>query len=247
MKELSQQDLQRCLSKGTDLSFKEQDRAIWILQSRQLKEWLVAPRSRALLLNGNGEGSPTFSPCTLLTAKLLEGLRQVQPIICLFYFCSLHTSDQREDASTLVKTMVSQLLHCGVTYDTSFLTPKDLEKIEQNDLNTLCMLFQQLMQQIPSGILLFLVVDGINFYERSERRQDFLEVLKVLLAILEERRNLAFKILLSCHGRSSFAKNLVGKENTLTAPSVVDGSRQGWSEQRFRKALGQEISNLGKE
>ena len=250
LKELSQQDLQRCLSRGTALSLKEQDRVKWIMQSRQLQEWLTGAHSRALLLNGNGEGSPTFSPCTFLTARFLEGLRQVQPIICLFYFCSLHMSsreDQREDTITLAKTLVSQLLHCDVTYDTSFLTQEDLEKIEQNDLSTLCMLFQRLMQQIPSGTFLFLVVDGINFYERSERRQDFLEIIKVLLAVLEECHKSVFKLLLGCHGRSTFAKDLIRKEDILTAPTSVDGTRQGWSEHTFRKSLGQDIGNLDQE
>ena len=250
LKELSQQDLQRCLGKGTILGLKEQDRVKWIMQSRQLQEWLTGPRSRALLLNGNGEGSPTFSPCTFLTAKFLEGLRQVQPIICMFYFCSLHMSsreDYREDAGTLVKTLVSQLLNCDLPYDTSFLTPEDLEKIEQNDLSTLCMLFQQLMQQVPTRTFLFLIVDGISFYERSERRQEFLEVLKVLLTVVEECQSSVFKLLLSCHGRSSFAKDLIPNENILTVPAFVDGTRQGWSEHTFRKSLGQEINNLDRE
>ena len=219
------------------------------MQSRQLQEWLTGPRSRVLLLNGNGAGSPTFSPCTFLGAKFLEGLRQVQPIICLFYFCSLHMSsrkDHQEDASTLAKILVSQLLHCDVSYDTSFLTQEDLDKIEQNDLSTLCMLFQRLIQQIPSGTFLFLVVDGINFYERSERRQDFLDVLKVLLAVLEESDNFIAKLLLTCHGRSSFAKDLIRNDNILTVPTFVDGTRQGWSEHTFGKSLGQEISNLNK-
>ncbi|KAL8791964.1 MAG: hypothetical protein Q9195_005453 [Heterodermia aff. obscurata] len=250
LRALSQQDLQRCLSKVTTLSLKEQDRVKWVMQSRKFQEWLAGPRSRALLLNGNGDGSPTFSPCTFLAAKFLEGLRQVQPIISLFYFCSLHMSskeDSREDATTLAKTLVSQLLHCDVIYDTSFLTPEDLENVEQNDLSTLCVLLQRLMQQIPSRTFLFLVVDGINFYERSERRQDFLEVVKVLLAVLEECHNSVFKVLLSCHGRSSFVKDLIGNENILTVPTFVDGTRQGWSEHTFRKSLGQEISNLDKE
>ena len=217
------------------------------MQSRQLQEWLTEPRSRALLLNGNGEGSPTFSPCTFLAAKFIEGLGQIQPIVCLFYFCSLHMSsreEHRENASTLAKTLVSQLLSCDVSYDTSFLTQEDMGKIEQNDLSTLCMLFQRLMDQIPSGTFIFLVVDGINFYERSERRNDFLELLKVLLAILEECHNSVFKLLLSCHGRSSFAKDLIPNGNILTVPTFVDGTRQGWSEHTFRKSLGQEISKL---
>ena len=250
LEELSQQDLQRCLSKGTTLGLKDQDRVKWIMQSRQLQEWLTEPRSRTLLLNGNGEGSPTFSPCTFLTAKFLEGLRQVQPIICMFYFCSLHMSSReghREDAGTLVKTLVSQLLYCDLPYDTSFLTQEDLEKIEQSDLSTFCMLLQQLMQQIPSGTFLFLVVDGISFYERSERRQGLLEVLKVLLAVLEECQSSVLKLLLSCHGRSSFAKDLIPNENILTVPTFVDGTRQGWSEHTFRKSLGQEINNLDTE
>ena len=246
-RDLPQQDLKRCLGMGTSLSLTDQDRVEWMMRSSKLREWLNAPKSRTLLLNGDGDANEMFSPTTFLSAKLLESLAHIEPIFLQSFFCSLHTSsrnDNMADATGLIKSFVSQLLLHDVAWDLAFLSITHLEKIQHNDVETICALFRRLVQQLPDTTFLFWMIDGINYYERSERRRDFLKVIHELLGIINDCSGVVIKLLLTCPGKSLYVKDALSKEDILIVPPVVDGSRQGWSERAFQKTLGHEIDQM---
>lgn len=246
-KDLPQQDLKRCLGMGTSLSLTDQDRVEWMMRSSKLREWLNASESRTLLLNGDGDANEMFSPTTFLSAKLLESLAHIEPIVLQSFFCSLHTSsrnDNMADATGLIKSFVSQLLLRDVAWDLAFFPVTHLEKIQHNDIETICALFRRLIQQLPDTTFFFWMIDGINYYERSERRRDFLKVIHELMDIIKDCSGIVIKLLLTCPGKSLYVKDALGKEDILTVPQTVDGSRQGWSERAFQKTLGHDIDNL---
>ncbi|CAD6587129.1 MAG: hypothetical protein ASARMPREDX12_002758 [Alectoria sarmentosa] len=245
--DIPQQDLKRCLSMGLSLSLTDQDRVEWMIQSPKLRTWLNFPKSRTLLLNGDGDANEMFSSTTFLSAKLLESLGNMEPIVSQHFFCSLHTTSRKDvmaDATGLIKSFVSQLLPRGISWDLNYLSTTDLGKIQQNDLATICALFRRLIQQLPDTTFIFWMIDGINYYERSERRRDFLTVVHELLGIIKDYDGVVIKLLLTCPGISLYAKDALGKEDILTVPPTVDGGRQGWSERAFQKTLGKEIKNL---
>lgn len=232
----------------TLLSLTDQDRVEWMIRSPQLREWLIfTPKSRTLLINGNGDTNETLSPTTFLAAKLSESLGHIEPIMSQYFFCSLHTSSRKDnmaDATGLIKSFVCQLLQRDVPWDLSVLSPSDLIQIEHNELNSICALFRKLIQQLPDPTFLFWIIDGINYYERAERRRDFVSVIHELLGIINDCKNVVIKLLLTCPGRSLYVKDALGKEDVLNVPPTVDGGRQGWSERKFQKALGHEIETL---
>lgn len=245
---LAQQDLKRCLDMGTSLSLTDQDRVEWMMRSSKLREWLNAPESRTFLLNGDGDANEMFPPTTFLSAKLSESLAHIEPTFLQSFFCSLHTSsrnDNMADATGLVKSFISQLLLRDVAWDLAFLSTTHLEKIQRNDIDTICALLRSLIQQLPDATFLFWMIDGINYYERSERRRNFLKVIHELLAIIKDCNGVVIKLLLTCPGKSLYVKDALAKEDILTVPPTVDGSRQGWSERAFRKTLRKEVENLG--
>lgn len=90
------------------------------------------------------------------------------------------------------------------------------------------------------------MIDGINYYERSEWRRDFLKVVHSMLDTITacSTNGVVIKLLLTCPGKSLYVKDLLNKEDILTVPPTVDGSRQGWSERTFQKTLGNEIGKL---
>ena len=218
------------------------------MQSPQLREWLIfTPESRTLLINGDGDTNETFPPTTFLAAKLSESLGHIEPIISLHFFCSLHTTSRKDkmaNATGLIKSFVCQLLHRDVPWDLSFLSPTDIAQIEHDELKPVCALFQKLIQHLPDPTFLFWIIDGINYYERAERRRDFVNVIHELLGIIDDCKNVVIKLLLTCPGRSLYVKDALGKEDILNVPSTVDGGCQGWSERKFQKAIGHEIENL---
>ena len=186
--DVPQQDLKRCLSMGKSLIIIDQDRVKWTMQSPKLLKWLISsPKSRTLLINGNGDANEMFSSTTFLSAKMLESLGQIEPILSQHFFCSLHTTsriDNMADATGLIKSFVCQLLLRDFAWDLTFLSTTDLWKIQNNDLETICALFRKLVQQLRDPTFLFWIIDGINYYERSERRRDFLKVIHELLGVI---------------------------------------------------------------
>ena len=224
------------------------------MQSPKLREWLNSPNSRTLLLNGDGDPNDMFSPTTFVSAKLLESLSHIEPVFLQHYFCSLHTSSSpsrknNDNATGLLKSFISQLLLRDDvnSWDLSFLSATDIDKLHQtNDLETLCLLFRNLIQQLPPTTFLFWMIDGINYYERSERRRGFLKVINSLLDTLKacSTNGVVIKLLLTCPGKSLYVKDLLNKEDILTVPPTVDGSRQGWSERVFQRTVGSEIGKL---
>lgn len=146
-------------------------------------------------------------------------MRHIQPIISHHFFCSLHTTsreDIKDDATGIIRSFIVQLLLRDIPWGLSFLSKKDLEKIEHDDLETVFVLFQKIVLQLPNLTFVFWMIDGINYYERSERRQDFLKVIHGLLGIIKERDDIVIKLLLTCHSKSAYVKDTDEKDDILT-------------------------------
>ena len=233
---------------GTSLSLTDQDRVEWMMRSPKLRQWLNSSESRTLLLNGDGDANEIFSPTTFLSAKLVESLAHIEPVISQHFFCSLHTTSRTDplaDAATgLIKSFVAQLLLRDVSWDLAFLSVTDLDKIEHNDVEAISVLFRRLVGQLPDATFLFWMIDGVNYYERSERRRDFLKVIRDLLGIIRDCDGVVIKLLLTCPGKSLYVKDALSKEDVLNVPPIVDGGRQGWSERAFQKTLGHDVDKL---
>lgn len=202
-------DLDRCQQMSKALDLASQDRIQWMMKAQKLSEWLTSPKSRTLLINGNMPGNEAFSPTTILCAQLLQSLQAVSPIITVHFFCSLHTISRdglESDATGLFKSLITQLLMRDLSWHLGFLSSKDLDRLKDDDFDTIAMLFWELIQQSPPKTFMFWVIDGITFYERSARRRNFVRLIEELLDVMEQSQNVVVKLLLTCHGRSVFVK-----------------------------------------
>lgn len=217
------------------------------MQSGRFRQWLNHPTSKAILIHGNGNGNETFSPTTFLSAKLLETLKNIRPIITLHFFCSLHATSKgnmKEDPTGMMKSFIAQLLLRDMPWDLTFLTPEKQDRIGANDLGSLCDTLRHLLRQLPNTTLLFCTIDGVTFYEGAEWRIDFLKAVRELLSIMASCDKVVMKLLLTCHGRSSFVKDYIGKEDILEAPATIDGDFQGWNDQLWDRSVGRNLDCL---
>ena len=230
------------------LELVDHDRLKWMVEAREVQDWLSFPKSQILLINGNGESNDMYAPTTVLSAKLLERLGRIEPIISLSFFCSLHMDSSTfstDNAAGLLKSFVRQLLQRDIPWDLTFISSRhDLWRIQMDDLSTIRKLLQGLMVQLPNQTFLFLMIDGINYYERSARRRDFLKAMDVLLGIIKDDNRMIIKLLLTCHGTSFFVKNLLDKDRILHVPATIDGDHQGWSEEWYERKIGPQMEKL---
>ncbi|KAA8909066.1 hypothetical protein FN846DRAFT_943266, partial [Sphaerosporella brunnea] len=162
-------DREACVHAGQAFKMATQDRAGWLMQSEKT-EIMVR------LIHGNHEPLK-ISPVSYLCAMLVESLEKLKPALVLYFFCGSHTQsrDPLSNAYALLKSLLAQLLSQH-TFDTSFLQPYDLD----------------------STVALFCIIDGISFFETSQREPAMHAVLDKLLALARgDTMGTVFKLLVT--------------------------------------------------
>ena len=198
------QDTSTLLHIVGNLSFGSQDRAVALITSSVMQKWLTSTVSLPLIVNGHmfsSEGEIRQSPLSYFCAKLINSIlpsrtslqaAKNRGVFAVNWFCGQHTNfnDYGPGMSdydahppgmlnNLLGQLIVQLLEC------TSLTQFDHLSVSSNDprLSELCDLFVLLVEALPRGSMLFIVIDGISYYEDEERREECMEVVSMLTEI----------------------------------------------------------------
>jgi hypothetical protein len=159
------------LAHGMSMPLPDQDRAVHIIQSETLHDWLGTPTSSVLLINGNGHGSNGLrSAVSFVSAKLADALEEVgktidSPIINLYFFCGEHANwrDGPDNGLTgLMMSLLGQLLTQS-EFDLSVI--KNPSKLHTADIEQLSRGFRKLIKQLGPESMVFCIVDSVSFYQ----------------------------------------------------------------------------------
>ena len=215
------------------LSSGSQDRAVALIMSQTMQTWLTSAVSLPLLVNGHmfsAEGETRQSPLSYLCAKLVDSIvphntssqtRTNRTVFAVRWFCGQHTNmydygpgmtDYEAHPPGMLNNMlaqlITQLLECPFLpqIEDLSLTRQDPQLVE------LCTLFNQLVRALPRGSILFIVIDGISYYEDEERREECMEVLSTLTELTRESSESAngclVKLLVTAPLRSHYVLDL---------------------------------------
>ena len=198
------QDASTLLHIVDNLSFGSQDRAVALITSPVMQKWLTSTVSLPLIVNGHmfsSEGEIRQSPLSYFCAKLINSIlpsrtslqaAKNRGVFAVNWFCGQHTNfnDYGPGMSdydahppgmlnNLLGQLIVQLLEC------TSLPQLDHLSVSSNDppLSELCDLFVLLVEALPRGSMLFIVIDGISYYEDEERREECMEVVSMLTEI----------------------------------------------------------------
>ncbi|EWZ29498.1 hypothetical protein FOZG_16870 [Fusarium oxysporum Fo47] len=180
----------------------ERARAEQLVNTGQLREWLVSPHSAQLLIHGNYDIRCRVSGLTLLCTSLAGSLADRAPnCLCLLFYCGLHDNfdyDEYTGGRAVIQSFICQLL---CQYDFSnCISVGDVrpDLLHLDDVDELCCLFERLVFQLPRSTLLVCLIDGVVYYEREEFMESMADVLVTLLRISKEQRTSAnIKVLLT--------------------------------------------------
>lgn len=106
--------------------------------------------------------------------------------ISLTFFCGRHLDRNEAIAGGrgLIKSLISQML-VQYSFDTTILDGRMIQDALNGDLGALCALFRSLAHQLPSGITLVCLIDGIKYYERADFENEMGEALVHILNLLQ--------------------------------------------------------------
>lgn len=204
----------------------EQARAEQLIQSSRFRDWMVEGKSSQLLVHGNYEGQRYISGLSLFCLSFVQSLLARNPqFIPLIFFCGLHVDapiDQHTGGRAIIQNFICQLM-CLFDFDTRLLVSEKLDEhlIQQGNVNELCKLFQWLVGQLPQSTVLFCVIDGVEYYERTEFEHDMGFVVEKLLRISdEETTGAGVKILLTSPNRTHYVRQPFPDELVLSMESM---------------------------
>ena len=209
-------------------------RASCVVQSEMVRQWLGSAWSGCLLVQGNSDASLAISPLSLLCAKAIGIFSARKAVFVLRYFCGLHTriSKARDDATGMMNNLLGQLIlqseRLGMDLDLADFGPEDLRGAKEDHLPSLLAMFRKCILRIPYAYTIYCIIDGISFYETSQRRDSTLDVLHRLRRIITKAKDGVFKLLVTAPGRTRSVHRLFERDEILHVPEYVQSDAQGF-------------------
>lgn len=206
-------DIETCLRLGDAMNETSKAKAAKLIQNQVFKAFMTTDLfSTPLLVNGNEDMSCAegLSPYSLVAARLTQVSEQAESTFGIAYFCSEHRPYGNDSTvpvlvgmmASLVGQLITQLLDNGATLDLSFLDEISWNNLKKLKLKALCAVFEELTRQIPGDNVLFCILDEISLYETGLLRQDTDAVLRRLTRLTRRRKEIIFKLLVTCRGRA---------------------------------------------
>jgi len=167
-------DLDVVLRQANCLDAVSQGQARWLITTQEFRGWFGGSHSSLLLADGcTTEQIQLVSPMSGFCATLVSSLIDDEESIVLFFFAGLHCRSDGADRDFngprgIIRSLIAQLLLNSrlPKPNLDFIYPEFLEDCNRQNLRALCHIFVHLIQQVPPGIQVFCIVDGISWYEQ---------------------------------------------------------------------------------
>lgn len=246
--------LREVLQIGFSMDTENQNRSKWLMSDRKIGHWLRSSRSRKLQINGNS----TFdrvSPISFFCGLLIQSLKPVDSIVILSYFCGLtdpkgsNARPQRSGSSGLLRSLLTQLIKQWKFGKIKCLTKEDLEQLKRSgpelSLRDEMLVFRKLVAALPESQPLFIIVDGISYYEEGEYKTETKGIVSEVNALLRHVDVKAMmKVFVSSPTRSFEVKEYFEEYEIIEMPSNISGTMAGFADLQFSWNLGDDVTQL---
>ncbi|KAI0384793.1 hypothetical protein F5Y04DRAFT_277524 [Hypomontagnella monticulosa] len=240
--------LQQVLRTGFSMDTAEQIRAEWLMEDKSVSRWFRSKQSRRLLVNSNyrlERVTPTSFFCTML----VKSLKSIDSIVVLSCFCGLDTGEKKPPHSSgLLKNLLTQLVEQWKFGELTCLCQTDAEKLKSSskdlDLHDQKQLFRQLLAALPQQTPVFIVIDGINYYETSELSRETREVVKSInRLLLYDDVQAMIKVLVTSATRSFEVSDYFEDDEIVNMPEDMDRDTLSFSATQFESRFGSQVTN----
>ena len=162
---------------------------VGILRSSQMQDW-VNNVAGALLIQGHFDETSPFSPLSFLNASFVKYFRHCQSFISLAFLCGGH-SINKNGPLVMIRSLMAQLLQQYPVCSSSTLNSIRRSAALGQNFREMCRHFVCFAKEVPAGIPIYCLIDGIHFYENEPGVLDFLTEL--------DESKATTKILLTSH------------------------------------------------
>ena len=157
-----------------------------------------------------------------MCARLIDSLQSNAEFLVLHFFCGQHLSsatDPNANALGMVNSLLAQLL---LLYPDFEISHQDLADIEPNTLDSVQLLFEKLVAQLPPTVFMFVVIDGISLYEDATRLAETKQAMESFTGLVAgDDSGPVFKLMVTSPTRIRYLPEQVTKDEILSVPREV--------------------------
>jgi hypothetical protein len=235
-------EISMVLKHGLNSSAKFQNRAGWVGNTTEFRNWLGGPdKSQVLVVQGHGEFEKT-SPLSFLISLLYEKLEKAPHTLVLPFFCGRSTVSS--GPVHMVRALFIQLLALCDNYThngergrplLSFLGLDDMAMMKDLCYDTYAKAVLQLLRGLRKAHnAIFILIDAVEFYdsEWEDEMDDFMKRMRKLTKWFNKPENgTSGGVLRVLVTASSWSKRFSSPPRSLVVldvPEHIDGSLDGF-------------------
>lgn len=223
-------DLSFVLRQASRMSADSQARARWLMKTPLFQRWLGSASS-ALVLAVGALRLEKVSPMSVLTSTIALSLIEMPNTVVLHFFCGAHLDADAEDSLVgprgMLRSLIAQFL---IAYRAplpvlSAMGSQDfIHDCYNRTLPALCEVFRLLVEGGPQDTTIFVLIDGISWYEQPRWVGDLEFIVGLLKDLSVPGRAPILKVLLTSPSRTAEVHNLVNldTEYISLAPGNMD-------------------------
>jgi hypothetical protein len=236
--DFASRDAERSLREGNQLRTIDQQRAAWLMSNPKFQSWFKSGLSDMLVIDGMGEITPV-SPMSYFCSLMSQELRQIINAVPLSFFCGLHRGgDYMSDATAIMRSLITQLLanpFLRQNINLNFMSFDAILGVQQFRLDFLCELFRRIIGSLTISTAIFVIIDGISWFETELRLGELSFVMLSLRDLVIEcntsgaNGGVILKLIITSPKASIHTKHLFPKDKQLVIPSETLGNGQGFN------------------
>ncbi|KAL6825820.1 hypothetical protein J3E69DRAFT_380921 [Trichoderma sp. SZMC 28015] len=238
------QILKQVLHTGFSMGEEAQKRVEWLLTNKNIAHWFTSTGSQIILVNGHGP-LERITPMSFFCAMLAQSLNSTGSIILLSHFCGVQMLDRNsqdpkeQKSSGLLRSLLIQLLAQWKSPNITCLEHDFIEKLKRTSPNWSSRrqrhLFQYLVAALPRATPIFIIIDGITYYEVADLRDDVKKVVKEVNKLLcSESVEAMVKILITSPTRSFNLTEYFEINEIINVPEDIDDTITNFSESNLK-------------
>ena len=225
-------DLRYIKQQGELFSTTLQAQVSAFVECRQLQDWLTTTNGcRCLFAQTDSGGHSPVSALSFVSSLLFQTLQTLGGASFLHYTCGLHTdkTDNRfAGAEGMLQSLIAQLIASPQRpcFSLAFVDRSLYERIRAADLLTLCTVFETLLRQLPVGAIVFLIIDGVSFYETDDKIKGMCCAMSKLIQMCGSVE-CTVKLLATSPGISGTVRKGFREEDIVLVPEAGFGDGDG--------------------
>lgn len=210
-------DLQHTFSR-IDGNSEEFELACKVNTGEDFKQWQGDDESPPLFIEGGLPLSSRRSTAlSIVSSSLIKTLHDSPRATAIYFFCGMHddTNDSVCGPQGVIRSLISQILR-QFDVNLDFISMLSRPLIEKLNIRALCDCFGKLIKQLPAWAVLFCIIDGISFFEKTLWADDTAKVIGDLRGLAYDTDvGATFKLLVTSPRRSTFVASIFEPESRM--------------------------------